>query len=74
MFCSTVSFELTVRQKKLFESFQLLLRRYAVGKSAVDFLQKKIGTDAPYGRVGCRKLSKHLVTRAAIINHLLDAS
>jgi hypothetical protein len=40
--------------------------------AAADFVEKDIGPDATYGRMGSHKLRKDFITRTTFVDHLLN--
>jgi hypothetical protein len=70
--CFTILFELTVCEKKLLQALKFLLGGKILLHAAADFVEKDVGSDAAYGRMGSHKLSKDFIARSTFVDHLLN--
>jgi len=64
--------EPTVCEKKSLQALQFFLRGKILLYAAADFVEKDVGPDATYGRMGSHKLRKDFITRTTFVDHLLN--
>jgi hypothetical protein len=70
--CFAILLEPTVCEKKSLQALEFLLRGKILLHAAADFVEKDVGSDTTYGRMGSHKLREDFIARTTFVDHLLN--
>jgi hypothetical protein len=67
-----VLLESSVREKKFLQALEFLLGGEVLWQAAPDLIEKNVGSDATYSRMGSHNLREDFIARTTFVDHLLN--